>query len=62
MAELREMEPTKSFKDTVRARLQRDPAFRTALLAEGVNALRNGDVDTGKAVLCYYVNATVNVA
>lgn len=50
---------TRSFKETVRARVERDPAFRDALLAEGVEALLTGDVDTGKAVLRDYVNATV---
>lgn len=50
---------TRSFKDTVRARVQRDPAFRAALLTEGVEALLSGDMDTGKAVLRDYINATV---
>ena len=50
---------TRSFKDTVRARVQADPAFRTALLAEAVNAFLGGDVDTGKSVLRDYINATV---
>jgi DNA-binding phage protein len=50
---------TRSFKDTVQARAQRDPAFREALLAEGVDALLAGDMDTGKSVLRDYINATV---
>lgn len=50
---------TRSFKDTVRARAERDPAFRAALLTEGVEALLGGDLDTGKAVLRDYINATV---
>jgi len=50
---------TRSFKETVLARAQRDPAFREALLAEGVEAFLAGDVDTGKAVLRDYINATV---
>jgi DNA-binding phage protein len=50
---------TRSFKETVRARVARDPAFKQALLTEGVNALLEGDVDTGKAVLRDYINATV---
>ena len=50
---------TRSFKDTVQARVRRDPAFRQALLTEGVNALLEGDVDGGKAVLRDYINATV---
>ena len=33
---------TRAFKDTVRARVQNDPAFRDALLTEGVKALLDG--------------------
>ena len=40
---------TRSFKETVQARVRRDPAFRAALLTEGVQALLAGDLDTGKA-------------
>lgn len=50
---------TRSFKDTVKARVERDPAFKEALLTEGLNALLEGDLDTGKAVLRDYINATV---
>ncbi|MBM3763345.1 MAG: transcriptional regulator [Acidobacteria bacterium] len=50
---------TSDFKATIRARAQRDPAFRKALLREGVECILNGDLDTGKAVLRDYVNATV---
>ena len=35
----------REFKDTVRARLQRDPTFREELLQEGVQCLHSGDVD-----------------
>lgn len=50
---------TRDFKETVRARTARDPAFREALLKEGVECLLSGDVDTGRAVLRDYINATV---
>ncbi len=50
---------TRSFKATVQARVQRDAAFREALLAEGVDAFLCGDIDTGKAVLRDYINATI---
>ena len=50
---------TKDFKDTIQARAQRDSAFRKALLQEGVECLLAGDVDTGKAVLRDYINATI---
>lgn len=50
---------TRSFKETVRARVATDPAFKQALLTEGVSALLEGDLDTGKAVLRDYINATI---
>jgi DNA-binding phage protein len=50
---------TRDFKQTVQARVQRDPTFRKALLIEGIEALLSGDVETGKAVLRDCINATV---
>ncbi|WP_341327245.1 transcriptional regulator [Methylotuvimicrobium sp. KM2] len=50
---------TRSFKDTVKARIERDTEFRDALLREGIECLLSGDVDTGKAVLRDYINATI---
>src|SRR5918996_5721486 len=50
---------TRSFKETVKARANRDAAFREALLTEAIEALLAGDMATGKAVLRDYINATV---
>lgn len=50
---------TRSFKETVKARIERDAEFREALLREGIECLLSGDVDTGKAVLRDYINATI---
>ena len=50
---------TRHFKETVATRVGRDPAFREALLREGIETLLAGDVATGKAVLRDYINATV---
>ncbi|MCA9646415.1 MAG: transcriptional regulator [Myxococcales bacterium] len=50
---------TRDFKDTVVARLQRDPRYRRELLKEGVQCLIAGDLDTGKVLLRDYVNATI---
>ena len=50
---------TRSFKDTVRRRVQADPAFRDALLTEATQAMLEGDLATGKAVLRDYINATL---
>jgi DNA-binding phage protein len=43
----------------VKARVERDPKFRAALLTEAVEQMLSGDLDTGKAVLRDYINATV---
>ena len=50
---------TRDFKVTVREPLQRDPAFREALLTEAVDCLLSSDVETGKSLLRDYVNATM---
>jgi DNA-binding phage protein len=50
---------TRSFKETVMARVESDAAFRDALLTEGIDALLAGEVDTGKAIIRDYINATV---
>jgi DNA-binding phage protein len=50
---------TKDFKETVKARAERDPAFREALLVEAAEQLLAGELETGKAVLRDYINATV---
>jgi len=50
---------TRSFKETIQARVEGDPSFREALLKEGVECLLSGDVDTGKAILRDYINATI---
>jgi DNA-binding phage protein len=50
---------TREFKETVKARAERDSAFRAALLKEAVELLLDGDLETGKSVLRDYINATV---
>ena len=50
---------TRDFKETVKDRAARDPAFREELLKEGVECLLAGDVDAGKIVLRDYINATI---
>ena len=50
---------TRDFKDTTKDRVRRDPAFREELLKEGIECLLTGDVDTGKAVLRDFINATI---
>jgi len=53
---------TRNFKETVQARVKRDPAFRRELLREAVETMLAGDLETGKAVLRDYINATVGFA
>jgi len=50
---------TRNFRDTVRARAEREPAFRRALFQEAVQALLEGNIDDGRATLRGYINATV---
>ena len=50
---------TLDFKTAVKDRVERDPAFREELFKEGIECLLTGDVDTGKAILRDYINATI---
>ena len=50
---------TRSFKETIKARADRDPEFRVAMLQEAIDAFLNADIQTGKTILRDYVNATV---
>jgi hypothetical protein len=50
---------TRDFKETIRARVKRDPGFRKALLREGIENFLSGDVETGKIILRDFINATV---
>lgn len=50
---------TRDFKHTFKARVDRDPAFRAALLTEVVELFLGGDIETAKGVLRDYINATI---
>jgi DNA-binding phage protein len=50
---------TRDFKETIRARVQRDPRFRKELLREGLEAMLSGEISLGKTILRDYINATV---
>ena len=58
MARSKPVALTRDFKETVKARAERDPEFREALLTEAVEQLSAGEVDVGKAVLRDYINST----
>jgi len=50
---------TRDFRETVAARVKRDPAFAQALLDEALTLFLNGEPDTAKLILRDLVNATV---
>jgi len=50
---------TRNFMETIKARADRDADFRRELLSEGVETFLSGDIETGKAILRDYINATV---
>jgi hypothetical protein len=50
---------TRDFKETIQARVQRDPAFRENLVSEALDAFLADDIETGKIILRDYINATV---
>lgn len=50
---------TRDFKETIVARLQRDPVFTKALFDEAAILFLNGEADTAKLMLRDLVNATI---
>jgi DNA-binding phage protein len=53
---------TRDFRETIRERAQREPAFRKGLLREGLQLINSGDFATGRAILRNYINATIGFA
>jgi DNA-binding phage protein len=50
---------TREYKQTVLARIKRDPKFARALYAEAVNALFDGETDEGLSMLRDLVHASI---
>jgi DNA-binding phage protein len=50
---------TRDFRETIRERAKREPAFRRALLREGLELMASGDFVTGRAIIRNYINATI---
>lgn len=50
---------TRDFRETVRDRAAREPAFRQTLLAEATQLLLGGDLDAGRSALRTCINATI---
>ena len=53
---------TRDFREAVKARADRDPAFRTGLYQEALQAILDGDFGTAKILLRDFINATVGFA
>ena len=53
------MTVTRSFRDTVQTRAAADPDYRYGLLTESMDSMLSGDLETGKALLRDYINATI---
>ena len=50
---------TRDFRQTVAARLERDPAFARAMLDEAATLFLNGEPETARTMLRDLVNATI---
>jgi DNA-binding phage protein len=50
---------TRNFKETITARVRRDPAFGEALLNEAATLFLNGEPETARLILRDLVNSTV---
>jgi DNA-binding phage protein len=53
---------TRDFRETVKARADRDPEFRAGLYQEAVQAMLDGDFGTAKVLLRDFINATIGFA
>ncbi|AFZ55949.1 addiction module antidote protein [Anabaena sp. PCC 7938] len=47
---------TKDFKETVNARIQRDPDFAIVLLDEAISLFLNGELETARLILRNMLN------
>jgi hypothetical protein len=50
---------SREFKETVRERAQGDPEFRHALLREALGSIVDGELETGRALLKDYIEASM---
>jgi DNA-binding phage protein len=53
---------TRDFRQTVKARAERDPAFRAGLYQAAMQAMLDGEFGTAKVLLRDFINATVGFA
>lgn len=50
---------TRDYKESIRERMERDPAFRRALLQDAVEVMIGGEVGLAKSLLRDYINASL---
>jgi DNA-binding phage protein len=50
---------TRPHSESIKEDLDSSPEFRRAFLAEAINSMIEGDVETGKAVVREYINGTM---
>lgn len=50
---------TRDFKETVKERVQREPAFAVAMLDEAISLFLNGEPEAARLILRDLINATV---
>jgi DNA-binding phage protein len=53
------MSITRDFRETVNARVQREPEFAKALLDEAASLFLNGEAETARLILRDLINATI---
>lgn len=51
---------TRDFRETVQARMKRDPVFRRGMVSEAIESLLAGELALGKELLRDYINATIS--
>lgn len=54
------MTSTRDFKETVAARVRRDPEFVRALVAEAISLFKNGEAETAKQILADLMSVSVD--
>ena len=52
---------TRDFRETIRARAQKDPIFLVGLLEESINEFLAGDSDTADSLLWDYVSKVYKI-
>ncbi len=50
---------TRDFRETIKDRAERDPAFRVGLLTQAAECMLNDEPDVAKTLMRDYVNATI---